>query len=224
MKRMLAMLLCLCLLALGAALSEGAAGDGIVLTLDGQPMHLSFDRSDAYSSVMNGNVQASFFAYANGDQTIYELYMVFPENVRGGDEVTPAYAMQGAMESSVVLIITDNQDETYYFAGQIDTGAYPEGSDYNIHFDTVADTAGGTRYEGRLSATMVGMEMSSGALLGSLQISDAPFSFTMPAENRRTVTDAPEATPDQSPNPFDPAPELTPAPLPEATPQQTYRV
>ena len=225
MKRIFSMLLCLCLLAAGAALSESwGVGDGIDLTLDGQPVRLSFDRSEAYSSVMNGNVQASFFAYANGDKTIYELYMVFPESVRGGDSVTPESAIQGAHESSVVLIITDNQDEAYYFAGQIDTGAYPEGSSYNIHFDTVADAADGTRYEGRLTATLVGMEMSSGTILGNIQITDAPFSFTMPAANRRSVIDAPESTPDQEPNPFETSPETTPSPLPETTPQQTFRV
>lgn len=225
MKRTLALLLCLCLLAMGAALSEGGtAEDSVQLTLDGQPLTLRFDRSDAYSSVMNGNVQASFFAYTNGEENLYELYMVFPESVRTGDAVTPAYAAQSGSESSVVLIITDNQDEAYYFAGQIDTGAYPEGSDYNIRFDAVADAGNGTRYEGRLSATLVGMEMSTGAILGNIQITDAPFSFTMPAANHRAIAEPPDPTPDQEPNPFDPAPETTPAPLPETTPLQTYKV
>ena len=225
MKRIFALLLCLCLLAMGAALSEnGTVEDGIQLTLDGRAVHLSFDKSDAYSSVMNGNVQASFFAYANGEENLYELYMIFPQSVRSGDDVTTESALQGSLESSVVLIITDNQNETYYFAGQTETGAYPDGSSYSIRFDTVADTGEGTRYAGMLTATLVGMDMGTGTILGTLQITDAPFSFTMPAVNRRAIGDAPEATPDQSGNPFDSLPEATPAPLPETTPRETFRV
>ena len=218
MKRLLVMLLCVCVLALGAAHSEGATvSEGVRLTLDGQALNLSFDRSDNYSSVMNGNVQASFYTFTNGEENLYELYMVFPESVRTGDQVTPEYAIRNAVDSSVTLIITDNQHEAYYFASQVDDHAFPEGSTYDIRFDAVTAGGDGTRYEGRLSATFVRFEMSSGEALGSVQITDATFSFTMPDANRRSAAENPFDQPSQNP-------DDTPAPAPRSYPAETWRI
>ena len=98
MKRVIGALLCACILAWTFAAAEGVLpegkGDSIVLELDGQSVSLAFDRSDAYSSVVDGNVQASFFAYRGAaGQDLYEVYMIFPEDVHPGDVITPEYAM-----------------------------------------------------------------------------------------------------------------------------------
>lgn len=199
-------------------LSLAALADGIDIALEGGPIHLDFDSGAGYSSVMEGNVQASFYVYAQDNaQDLYEMYLVFPEGVQPGDVITPEYAAQSAPESCVSLIITKNQVETYYFAGQLDGEVYPQGSSYAITIDQVASDGDGTRYSGRLSCTLVGMDMGSGAPLQSVTLSDAAFSFTMPGANRSV----PEG------DPFEPAPSQTPSfedILPSPTPAQTWRV
>ena len=223
MKRIIALMLCALMLC-AAALSEGT-GDFIRIAIDGRTVQLAFDNTEGYSSVVDGVAQASFYAYADGSSDLYELYMLFPEGVQPGTTIDQDYATRNAPECSLALIVTVQQSETFYFAGQLDGGAYPEGSSY------------GVRYEGALTATLTGMDVDSGATLNKVTLTDCPFQFTMPASNRRDTGENPF-----EPAPTDPAPEATPAPYepyaprdgydalptpgswPEPTPRQTYKV
>lgn len=219
MNRILKLLLCAALLTSAlafAAMGEGTAQEGIELNLDGRSIRLGFDSSREYSAIDNGKVQASFYAYADNGDNLYELFMIFPEDVKAGDVVTPESAAKSEPDCSVVMIITSSQDEYYYFAGQLDGVAYPDASSYAMTFDAVSDASDARSYSGRLTANLSGMEVSSGNSRPSIRIEDAPFSFTMPLGNR--VSDPVDTLPPQYDNPFEDLPQSTPAP------QESYRI
>jgi len=139
MKKILAILLCAALAVMGAAaLAENPfddlfgnlpgepgndtpprgdieAGDGITLEVDGESVHLAYDASPQYSSIQGGTVQASYYAYGADSKTLYELYITFPDTARAGMIITPEYASLTGEESSVVLIVSRDGVETYYF-------------------------------------------------------------------------------------------------------------
>ena len=228
MKKCTVMLLALCLL-LATALAEGGR-EAIDLQIGGRDLSLAFDPSVEYSGVSNGGVQASFYAYVNNEEELYELTLNFPEGVGTGDTVDAGYARSAGAECSVVLIYSTNRDVGYYMAGVSEGTAFPEGSGFEIHFDDVTGVDGGTRYTGRVSATLVGMNLDSGMSLRSIELADVPFGFTMPDANRNLPGETPADTPDPDDdgyNPFDAQPtpdpgdanpfEAGPTPAPTAT-------
>ena len=231
MRKILALCLCawLSLCALSGACEsnpyDASVSDSIRLELHGQTLDLAFDGSEEYSSIMDGSVQASFYVYTDNSANLYELYLVFPDSVQSGSVITPDYALQNAPDCSVVLITTIGQTETYYFAGQVDGAAYPDRSGYTMRFDAVTEDGGNRTFRGTLSATLVGVDIDSGDATSSLDIVDAPFSFTMPAANRKSLGDDPfAANPTTAPNPVEPGFTPDPMPAPVPTPAQTWRI
>ena len=104
---------------------QTAADEAIALEIDGESILLAFDSSPEYSSMAGGLVQASFYAYGSDDDTMYELYIIFPETVQAGMIITPDYASLTNEESSVVVIISIQREVQYYFSSQMDGGVYP---------------------------------------------------------------------------------------------------
>ena len=179
--------------------AKAPSDSAITLDLDGERIELPFDDSPQYSSVDNGVVQASFYAYSPDGSLLYELYIVFPESVRPGDVVTPQYALQTSEETSVVLIVSDvkSEQELYYMAGIMGGSPYPERSDFSISIQGVEPAQGGTAYSGSLSAELVALDISSGSVIDALSISDAAFSFTIGGapQERHTAEPLPTALP-----------------------------
>lgn len=208
MKKLIALMLCALLCALSvAALSEApseglpfdpapeetpaaptpapevpteprSGADTLQLDVNGETVLLVYDSSPQYSSVEGGLVQASYYAYGQDGVTMYELYVIFPDSARPGMVITPEYAALTGQESSVVLIVSDEQKEDYYFASLMDGSAYPVGSSFEIAIDEVAED-GGVTYAGSLSATLVALDMSSGEVASTLSIPRTPFRFTI---------------------------------------------
>ena len=187
--------------------------EGISLDIGGASVPLMFDSSAEYSSVDNGTVQASFYAYSDENDFLYELYMIFPDTVESGTTVTPDYAMQHDPDCSVVLIVSSGATEQYFFAGQIDGAAFPNESGYSIRFDSVENTGSACVYSGSLTASLVEMELDSSAA-EHFSIENAPFSFTMPLNSI-----APDAPDTNLPEPRD---DFTPD-FPKPT-QKAYKV
>ena len=220
MKKRFFALLCAILVCVMAQSAGLAASNTLELELDGMPLTLEFDPSEQFSSVEGGNVQASFFAYYNDSKELYELYMIFPQDVHAGDTVDPEYARRNAPESSVVMIVTIGDSVDYYFAGQSDGG---EGTDYAMTFESVEDSGSERTYTGTLSASMVGMAEDNSSELKTLRIDGARFSFTMPLRAEQSPNDTlPPATDDpfgDDYDPFDEGADPTPAPS-----RETFRV
>ena len=207
MKKCFAIVMALCLMLL-AAQAEGVQ-EGIDLRIGERDLSLAFDPSIEYSGVSNGSVQASFYAYTDNSDELYELTLNFPESVHAGDVVDFQYALSAGAECSVVLIYSTSRDVGYYMAGVSEGVAFPQGSRFEMRFEDVTDADGGTRYTGRLSATLTGMNLDSDFEMQNIDISDAPFSFTMPDANRGLPGETPAGTPDPEDdgyNPFDPEP------------------
>jgi hypothetical protein len=219
MKRTVAIVLCALLMALAAmALAEAPlddlfhnlpiepgnsapprgdveASDGITLTVNGETVQLAYDASPQYSSIQGGLVQASYYAYGADGKTLYELYLTFPETARAGMVITPEYAAMTNEESSMVLIVSRDSIETYYFSSLLDGSVYPAGSSFSIAIDSVGDEGGMVSYAGTLSANLIALDMASGEVAATLEIPATPFSFTISGQLSSPLPDAPEPTP-----------------------------
>ena len=228
MKRILAILLCALLATLGAmTLAEApldnpfdilpgdpeadtpprgddGSGDGLTLTVNGEAVRLAYDASPQYSSIRDGAVQASYYGYGADGKTLYELYLTFPETARAGMIITPEYASMTNEQSSVVLIVSLDSVETYYFSSLLDGSTYPEGSGFTIAIDSVSESGGMISYAGTLSANLVALDMASGAVADTLTIPDTPFRFTVTGRLSSPLPDAPESdVPQFTPTPDD---------------------
>lgn len=219
MKRTVAIVLCALLMALAAmALAEAPldglfdnlpiepgnsapprgsveSADGITLTVNGETVQLAYDASPQYSSIQGGLVQASYYAYGADGKTLYELYLTFPETARAGMVITPEYAAMTNEESSMVLIVSRDSIETYYFSSLLDGSVYPAGSSFSIAIDSVGDKGGMVSYAGTLSANLIALDMASGEVAATLEIPATPFSFTISGQLSSPLPDAPEPTP-----------------------------
>ncbi|MDO4865090.1 MAG: hypothetical protein Q4C10_00905 [Clostridia bacterium] len=216
MKRIIALLLCLLLAALSfVSLAESdlpfpfdlpeptpapsaVDGESILLELNGEMVELKFDDSPEYSSAEAGLIQASFFAYAADGVTLYELFLIFPETVQPGMIITPEYSALVNVESSVVLIQSDDVDEIYYFASIMDGSTYPSGSDFSISIEDVVDSDGSVTYSGTLTAHLVALDMATGDARASLDIDGAAFKFSLGSASQepRHSNPMPSATPE----------------------------
>lgn len=218
MKKLIVALLCaiaMCALLQPAVL---AASESIEIYVNGRSLNMPFDRSEQFSNITDGNVQASFYTYVEDDD-LYELYLIFPEDVQPGTTIDPAYASQNAPETSVVMIITTPTSVNYYFAGHAEAN---DGTDYAITFDSVADTGTGRTYTGTLSASMVGMAADTDTEIAPLTIDGARFSFTMPLGGPDDGDAPDDSQPPADMEPYgddDPFANPTPAPT-----RETYRV
>jgi len=169
------------------------SGESIALEIKGQRVDLAFDASPQYSNVQDGMVQASYYAYGPDGDTLYELFVSFPDTARAGMILTPEYASMTNEECSVVLIVSRQSKEVYYFSSLMDGVVYPEGSDFAISIESIADAEGGVNYAGTLSATLVALDMASGGVDDTLLIPETTFSFTISGSRPRgDVPSAPE--------------------------------
>ncbi len=157
--------------------TDAPDGQSITLDIRGERVALPFDNSPQYSKIEGGVVQASFYAYSADGSMLYELYLVFPDTAVPGDTVTP----QSASDSSVVLIVTDIRAdrEEYYFSSATGGMVYPENSDFSIFIDSVQVTDGASAYSGRMSATLVALDMATGAPIATLDLPETAFAFTI---------------------------------------------
>lgn len=159
-----------------------ASGESITLDFNGEIVNLVFDDSPMYSSIQGGTVQASYYAYGKDGVTLYELYICFPETAKPGMIITPEYGALTGEDSSVSLIVsTGTTEQLYYFSSLAEGVVYPTDSSFSIAIDSADAVAGGYAYAGRLSATLVALDMASGATIATLAIPETPFSFTLSA-------------------------------------------
>ena len=177
---------------------EQATGEAIELEIDGQRVILDFDPSAQYSSIANGQVQASFYANSADNTKLYELYMIFPDTAASGMVITPDYSALTGEESSVVLIVSDlkAEQELYYFSSQMNGSVYPEDSTFSIAIDDIQTMGGATTFSGSLSATLIALDMATGEAEDTLEIDETPFSFSIGGETDRPQTPAPTTLPD----------------------------
>ena len=217
MRKMIVALVSAMLLGLLLQPAVLAASDSIEIEIGGRQLTLAFDPSQQFSNVTGGTVQASFYTYLDGSKDLYELYLIFPQDVHPGTVIDPEYARKYAPNTSVVLIVTTQADANYYFAGQAEN---TDATDYTIAFDGVEDTAAGRTYSGTLSASLIGMSTDFETEIPPISIDGARFSFTMPAN-----AEAPgETTPPEDADPFG-SDEENPFDVPVPAPtRETYRI
>lgn len=167
------------------------------LSVMGKTVDLVFDADPTYSLHQNGYVQASFYAYAD-DGTLYELYMIFPDNVSTGMTVSTQSCISGnALESGLMLFVYESASEVYAIASQDASAAYPEGSTYAITFDAVASSGDSTTFSGTLSATLVALDDTFNPLYPIDGVSGT-FRFAMSLDSS---TSGPSDVPEEVPTP-----------------------
>ena len=174
--------------------SDAASDESFPLTVGGETVRLGFDASPLYSSVQGGTVQASYYAYGSDGVTLYELYICFPDTAKPGMVITPEYGLMTGEDSSVSLIVSTNaKDQTYYFSSLADGVVYPVDSTFSVSIDGIEESGGETTYSGRLSATLIALDMISGATAATLEIPETPFRFTLGGSSQQR--NVPASTP-----------------------------
>ncbi len=225
MKKLLAALLCaMMLLSFAHAETAGTQGS-LSLTINGQAIALDFDPRPEYSQCQNGYVQASFYAYDEANQ-LYELYVTFPQTAHSGETFMPDNCLTpDRIGTGLMLFISDDAGKDLCSAAtQYLTGSYPEGSSYQLKFDTVAPSGSACAYAGSFEATLAEVD-SMFRTTGNFNTCSASFEFTMDLGSSAPQADpSPSLQPGATPDPATPGlPESTPDPalpaLPEATPE-----
>lgn len=173
-----------------------STGETFAIDYHGHNVTLDFDASPQYSSVADGLVQASFYKY-DGDN-LFELFVVFSASAAPGLQITPDYAALDRPETSIVLIVSDTKtyQEQYYMASLMDGASYPKGSDFMISIDEIQDLDGKVSYVGRLSGTLIALDMATGEVADTLSVPETPFAFTIGGSAEGT----PAQTPTKAPN------------------------
>jgi len=174
--------------------SPGPADNFLNLTMRGKSVELEFDPDPEYSLREGGFVQASFFSYDTED-SLYEVYLIFPENVQSGSIVNPASCLQsGDDESCVLLLVSTENSELYAAAGQMSGAAYPEGADYAIRFTDVSRNGTRFTYAGTVSATLIALDENYNPT-ETIDDFSASFRFTMDFSNVSPDTPQDEEAP-----------------------------
>ena len=173
----------------GAAISDdslsGAFGD--------ERISLAFDPSDDYSNVMDGLIQACFFAYDESEENYLELYLLLPEDVQPGDVLKSGESL----DSSIYLYEIGPDSETLYFAGDI-YSAY-DGSRFELTIESAENTGSTLSVSGQLTAHLCRYANDT-PTREFLNISRAYFHFTLPV-NANPFAPAPSQQPSEdSPN------------------------
>lgn len=219
MKKLFVTLLFTLILCVALQPAVLAASDSIDIEINGRQLSLMFDRSEQFSNITDGNVQASFYTYLDDSNDLYELYLIFPQDVESGTTLDPEYAFKNAPETSVVMIVTSNASVDYYFAGQAEDS---DGADYTMNFESVTDSEAGRTYSGTLSASMIGMSGDTEMEITPLTIQNAHFSFTMPLNGDGSADESPyEIIPPEDELPYE---EYTDDYLPFVSPEPTREV
>lgn len=150
--------------------------NGLSLRFRDETILLDFDSDPYYSYVENGTVCASF--YVETTDSLYELYLLFPETVISGQTITPSSMMQAEQyDSGIVLSHISDDEDLYCLAGQDEYGAYPDASDYSIHFESITIHENTVDYIGTFECTLVPIDEYFSILPGSYECSGT-FSFT----------------------------------------------
>lgn len=150
--------------------------NGLSLRFRDETILLDFDSDPYYSYVENGTVCASF--YVETTDSLYELYLLFPETVISGQTITPSSMMQAEQyDSGIVLSHISDDEDLYCLAGQDEYGAYPDASDYSIHFESITLHENTVDYVGTFECTLVPIDEYFSILPGSYECSGT-FSFT----------------------------------------------
>lgn len=220
MKKIAAALTALALLLSAFALAFEGAGypgwDGVTAPENGlnatfgmDRISLSFDPSADFSNVLDGTVQACFFAYDASEEHYLELYLLLPQDAAPGD----VFQSGDGKNCAIFLYETSLSGETFYYAGSEDA----DGSSYALSLDAV-----------ERDATMLGMGGSFSARLcrysadrptqDFLTVSEASFRFVLPLNSLPSPTQAPgggaPSLPEATDPPFPGEPEASVAPFP----------
>lgn len=234
MKKKLTALLCAMLIGCGAlaesavptptpapeASEEAQTGGSMSVTLNGEALTLNFDPDPQYSICRDGYIQASFYAYGEGD-LLYELYLTFPQDVLSGETLTPDNRMLAAdVYSGVYLYVSTASTDVCSAATQYLTGAYPEGSSYALTFDSVAQNGSVSSFAGTLSAKLVEFDQSY-TPTGTVNDFSATFGFSMDLSGGSALPEPRQPEASEAPSSPDAAPEdESPYPLPEGAYKQ----
>ena len=153
-------------------------GGSMRLSVLGQTLTLDFDDDPMYSMLDGGYIQASFYAYDASD-TLYEIYLLFPDDVASGSVVTPSVsAAAGMLDSGVILYVTSDSSELYAIASQDELGVYPDETSYTITLDEVTRIGSACTFSGSVEATLMALDDFYNSLYPVENLT-ASFQFTM---------------------------------------------
>lgn len=153
-------------------------GGSAELMIMGETLNLDFDVDPEFSYLSGGMIQACFYKeLPNG--MLYELYLIFPQDVQAGSEVTSQSSIQRSEdEPGVMVYAASYASEIYAYAFQYGGAVDPVGSSYTIFFDTVSSSGSLHSFSGSVDATLVVTDDNDNPLYPIEGVS-ASFDFTM---------------------------------------------
>lgn len=163
----------------------GETGGSLRLSVLDKVLTLDFDDDPLYSMLDDGYIQASFYAY-DAEDTLYELYLLFPDNVSTGSVVDIQSSLSaGMLDCGIMLYVSGQTTELYAVAAQNESGAYPSDSDYAITFTEVSRSGSRLTFSGTAKATLVALDDLYNPLYPVENLT-ASFHFTMNAGETST--------------------------------------
>lgn len=186
MKRFAALLIVLLLLLNAPALALDGKGypawDGMTMPDNGlygafgeDYISLSFDPAAEYSNVLDGLIQACFFAYDATEQTYIEMYLMIPQDVVSGDILRS----DDGGDSAIYLYETAIGSENFYYAGDPGAKRAEDAGSFEMTIESVESSAAAITMRGKLTAQLC--RYDSDALSQEfLNLREAHFSFTLP--------------------------------------------
>ena len=134
--------------------STPESANGMIAALYGYTLPFAFDSDPAYSYFDGEIVQADF--YFESERVAYDLFLMFPVNVRSGETLNPENAAQWGNEDAGVLLRTiTEKGESHAFALAYESQPYPYGTNFSIEFDSVENDGTVLRASGAFSARLL---------------------------------------------------------------------
>lgn len=152
-------------------------GSGMIVSMYDYILPFTFETSEGYSFSDEGVVQANF--YFESENVVYDFYLQIPDDIQTGDVLTTYNAENWDYADSAIILRTITVNgESYAFASQYESYAYPYGSEYSIQFDSVTRADGMLSVQGSFEAILAPEYALAANAEGQIEVSGS-FAFSI---------------------------------------------
>lgn len=150
-------------------------------SFSGEDILLEFDPSADYSQLLEGSMEACFFAFTEAEDHYIELYLELPTDLSSGDHLSSG-DMLSRLDSFVSLSFYEvsSDSESFYYAGSLAGILYPDGCSFDIVIDEAITSGSTFEVSGSLSALLYRFDENMSPTNDTLALSNVRFHFEFP--------------------------------------------